>query len=161
MLGALMFISKLVTELLPNIHLLGTLTVLYTTVFRKKALIPIYIFVLLTGVYAGFAMWWIPYLYLWAILWGMAMLLPRNMTGGVATLVYAAVCSLHGFAYGTLYAPLQALMFGLDFEGMIAWIVAGLPWDLVHGVSNFALGLLVYPLSRLLNKLYGERGQAS
>lgn len=156
-----MFVSKLVTELLPNIHLLGTLTVLYTVVFRKKALIPIYIFVLLTGVYAGFAMWWIPYLYLWAILWGMAMLLPRNMTGGVATLVYAVVCSLHGFAYGTLYAPLQALMFGLDFQGMIAWIVAGLPWDLVHGVSNFALGLLVYPLSRLLNRLYGERGAAS
>lgn len=161
MLGALMFASKLVTELLPNIHLLGTLTVLYTAVFRKKALIPIYIFVLLTGVYAGFAMWWIPYLYLWAILWGMTMLLPSNMTGATATLVYAVVCSLHGFAYGTLYAPLQALMFGLDFQGMIAWIVAGLPWDLVHGVSNFALGLLVYPLSRLLNRLYGERGQAS
>lgn len=161
MLGTLMFVSKLLMELLPNVHLLGMLTVLYTVVFRKKALIPIYIYVLLNGVYAGFSMWWVPYTYIWAILWGMTMLLPRNMTGGVATVVYAAVCSLHGFLFGVLYAPLQAIMFGLDFNGMIAWIVAGLPWDVIHGVSNFALGLLIYPLSRLLNRLYGERGRAS
>lgn len=161
MLGTLMFVSKLLMELLPNVHLLGMLTVLYTVVFRKKALIPIYIYVLLNGVYAGFSMWWVPYTYIWAILWGMTMLLPRNMTGGVATVLYAAVCSLHGFLFGVLYAPLQAIMFGLDFNGMIAWIVAGLPWDVIHGVSNFALGLLIYPLSRLLNRLYGERGRAS
>ncbi len=85
MLGTLMFVSKLIMELFPNVHLLGMLTVLYTVVFRKKALIPIYIYVLLNGVYAGFSMWWIPYLYLWAILWGMTMLLPKNMTGGIAT----------------------------------------------------------------------------
>lgn len=161
MLGAVMFVSKLIMELLPNVHLLGVLTVLYTVVFRKKALIPIYIYVLLNGVYAGFSMWWVPYTYIWAILWGVAMLLPRNMKGGVATVVYAVVCSLHGFAFGTLYAPAQAIMFGLNFEATVAWIIAGLPWDAIHGASNFALGLLVYPLSRLLSRLYREGGQAA
>lgn len=161
MLGAVMFVSKLIMELLPNVHLLGVLTVLYTVVFRKKALIPIYIYVLLNGVYAGFSMWWVPYTYIWAILWGVAMLLPRNMKGGVATVVYAVVCSLHGFAFGTLYAPAQAIMFGLNFEATVAWIIAGLPWDAIHGVSNFALGLLVYPLSRLLSRLYREGGQVA
>lgn len=161
MLGAVMFVSKLIMELLPNVHLLGVLTVLYTVVFRKKALIPIYIYVLLNGVYAGFSMWWVPYTYIWAILWGVAMLLPRNMKCGVATVVYAVVCSLHGFAFGTLYAPAQAIMFGLNFEATVAWIIAGLPWDAIHGVSNFALGLLVYPLSRLLSRLYREGGQAA
>ena len=41
---------------------------------------------------------------------------------------------------------------GLDFRGMIAWIVAGLPWDFVHGVSNFFCGLLICPLIALLRK---------
>ena len=155
MLGTLMFVSKLVMELLPNIHLLGTLTVLYTVVYRKKALIPIYIYVLLNGVYSGFSMWWVPYTYIWAILWGMAMLVPRSIPPRAAAIVYPLVSSVHGFLFGTLYAPLQALMFGLDFNGMIAWIVAGIPFDVIHGISNFAIGLLILPLSRLLRRLSG------
>jgi energy-coupling factor transport system substrate-specific component len=153
MLGALMFCSKLIMEALPNIHLLGMLTMTYTLVFRKKALLPIYIYVMLNGLFAGFSMWWFPYLYIWTILWGLTMLLPRRMPKKVATVVYPILCALHGFAYGALYAPAQALMVGLNFEQTLAWIVAGIPFDLIHGVSNFAVGLLILPLSELLKKL--------
>ena len=153
MLGALMFCSKLIMEALPNIHLLGMLTMTYTLVFRKKALLPIYIYVMLNGLFAGFSMWWIPYLYIWTILWGLTMLLPRNMPHRVAMVVYPLLCAIHGFAYGALYAPAQALMVGLDFEQTLVWIVAGIPFDLIHGVSNFAVGLLILPLSELLKKL--------
>ena len=79
MLGAVMFASKLVLDVLPNIHLLGMFTVTFTLVFRWKALIPIYIYVFMNGLYAGFATWWIPYLYIWAILWAVTMLLPKKM----------------------------------------------------------------------------------
>ena len=57
MLGTLMFTSKILMEMLPNIHLLGMLTITYTLVFRFKALIPIYIYVFLNGLYSGFNMW--------------------------------------------------------------------------------------------------------
>lgn len=153
MLGALMFISKIMLEWLPNVHMLGMLTMVYTIVYRKKALIPIYIYVFLNGLYAGFGMWWIPYLYLWTILWGVTMLLPKNMKPAVAVPVYMVVCSLHGLAFGTLYAPVQAIMFKLSLKAMLAWIVAGLPYDAIHAVGNLAMGTLVYPLSRLLTKL--------
>ncbi|MBR2621042.1 MAG: hypothetical protein IKC97_01560, partial [Clostridia bacterium] len=53
MLGALMFCSDLIMEALPNIHLLGMLIVVYTIVFRRKALIPLYVYVLLMGVFSG------------------------------------------------------------------------------------------------------------
>ncbi len=153
MLGSIMFASKLLTEILPNIHLLGMFTMLFTIVFRRKALIPVYVFVLLTGVYAGFSAWWIPYLYVWTVLWAMAMLIPRNLPPKWGYIIYPLLCGLHGFAYGTLYAPAQALMFGLDFNQMLAWIAAGLPWDLVHGISNIAAGLLVVPLATVLKNL--------
>lgn len=153
MLGALMFCSKIVMEFLPNVHLLGALTMVYTLVFRKKALIPIYVYVVLNGVFAGFNLWWVPYLYIWTILWGITMLLPKRMPKKVACVVYPIVCSIHGFAFGTLYAPAQALMFGLNFRQMLAWIVAGFPFDVIHGVSNFVAGLLIFPLSQLLFKL--------
>ena len=58
MLGAVMYCSKLLMEFLPNIHLLGALTIAYTIAFRKKALYPIYVYVLLNGLFAGFSMWW-------------------------------------------------------------------------------------------------------
>jgi len=153
MLGAIMLISKLVMEAIPNVHLLGALTMTYTIVYRKKALIPIYIYVLLNGLYAGFNMWWIPYLYIWTLLWGVTMLLPRNMNARTACMVYPVVCALHGLLYGTLYAPAQAVMFGLDLRGMIAWIIAGLPFDAIHAAGNFAVGFLIEPLSRLITRL--------
>lgn len=158
MFGALMFCSKLIMEAFPNIHLLGMFTMLLTVTFRAKALIPIYIYIVLNGLYAGFNMWWIPYLYIWTILWGVTMLLPKNMPRSVACVVYPLVCSLHGFAFGTLYAPAQAVMFGLNFEQTVAWIVTGFPFDIIHGVSNIFTGLLILPFSELLKKLLKRNG---
>ena len=112
MLGAVMFASKLLLELLPNIHLLGMFTMAYTVVYRRRALIPIYVYVLLNGIFCGFAAWWLPYLYLWAILWGVTMLLPRGLRPRLAVPMYMLVCGLHGLLFGTLYAPAQALLFG-------------------------------------------------
>lgn len=148
-----MFISKIVMEALPNIHLLGMLTVTYTIVFRKKALIPIYTYVLLNGLFAGFNAWWVPYLYIWTILWGATMLLPKNMPKAVACVVYPVICAIHGLFFGVLYAPVQALMVGFTFEQTLAWIAAGFTFDVIHTVGNFAVGLLIYPVSEALKRL--------
>ena len=153
MLGSLMYASKVIMEAFPNVHLLGMFIVTFTIVYRQKALYPIYTYVLLNGLFAGFASWWIPYLYIWAVLWAMVMLLPKKMPKPIRPIVYMTVCAAHGFLFGTLYAPAQALMFGLNFKSMVAWIVAGLPWDAVHGVSNFFCGILIVPLATLLKKL--------
>ena len=152
-LGALMFASKMIMEILPNMHLLAMFIALYTIVFRKKALYPIYVFVLVTGIYSGFAVWWVPYLYIWTVLWGVVMLLPKNMSRPVQAVVYPIVCSLHGFLFGILYAPAQALFFGLNFEQTLAWIAAGLYFDLIHGISNLFAGILVLPLKEAIGHL--------
>ena len=153
MLAAIMFCSKLLMEALPNIHLLGTLTVVYTLVYRRRALIPIYLYVLLNGVYAGFSLWWFPYLYIWTLLWGAIMLLPKRMPKKVGAVVYPIVSALHGLAYGTLYAPAQALMFHFNFTQTLAWIAAGFTFDLLHWIGNLVLGLFILPLTVLLKRL--------
>lgn len=146
MLGAVMYISKMIMELIPNVHLLATFIVAFTIVYRQKALYPIYVYVFLNGLFSGFAAWWIPYLYVWTVLWAFVMVLPKKMPRKAEPFVYMAVCAAHGFLFGTLYAPAQAIIFGLSFQGMIAWILAGLPWDFIHGVSNFFCGALILPL---------------
>lgn len=152
MLGSVMYASKMIMEIFPNVHLLGVFTIAITVVYRKKALYPIYIYVFINGLFSGFATWWIPYLYLWTVLWGATMLLPKNMSKKAAPIVYMCLCAMHGFLFGTLYAPAQAILFGLNFEAMIAWIVAGLPWDFVHGVSNFFCGILICPIISVLRR---------
>lgn len=153
MLGTLMFCSKLIMEILPNIHLLGMLTMVFTIAFRKKALIPLYICVIINGIYCGFAVWWYAYLYIWTVLWAVTMLIPRNLPLKIKCVVYPIICGLHGILFGILYAPAQALFFGLDFKQTIAWIVAGFPFDITHGISNVFAGILVLPLSDLLIKI--------
>lgn len=152
MLGSLMYASKVIMEAAPNIHLLGVFTIAFTVVYRKKALYPIYTFVLLNGLFSGFAAWWIPYLYLWTVLWGITMLLPKNMPQIIKPVVYMTVNACHGFLFGTMYAPVQAVLFGLSFDRMVAWIIAGLPFDFIHGISNFFCGLLIVPIISVLNK---------
>ena len=157
MLGTLMFCSKIVMEALPNIHLLGALTMVYTVAYRHKALIPIYIYVAINGVYSGFNAWWVPYTYIWTILWAVTMLLPRKMPDDLKRIVYPLICGIHGFAFGALYAPAQAIMFNLDFRGMLAWISAGLPFDVMHCIGNIFAGILVLPLSKVLLRLSKNR----
>ena len=148
-----MYASKMIMEVAPNVHLLGVFTIAFTVVYRKKALYPIYTYVLLNGIFCGFATWWIPYLYLWTVLWGATMLLPKKIPAKVQPVVYMLLCAAHGFLFGTLYAPAQALLYGLNFQKMISWIISGLPWDFVHGVSNFFCGILIVPIIKILTFL--------
>ena len=151
-LGVIMFVSKEVMEFLPNVHLIGVFTVATTAVYRRKALYAVFVFIMLVGFCNGFNTWWLPYFYLWPALWGMTMLLPKNMPRKFAVFAHIGVCGLHGFLYGTLYAPAQAILFGLNFQQTIAWIIAGLPWDAVHGVSNLCVGILIEPIILLLER---------
>ena len=154
MLGAVMFMSRLLMQMIPNIHLLGLFVAATTLTFRANALIPIYLFVAIEGLFAGLAFWWIPYLYVWIPLWGAFMLLGRlNIPKKVQTPVYMVTSGLHGLSFGLLYAPLQALMFGLSFRGMIVWIIAGIPFDVIHAIGNIAAGTLIVTLSSLLKRL--------
>ena len=160
MLGAVMYVSKMIMELAPNIHLLGVFTIAFTIVYRQKALYPIYTYVILNGMFCGFAAWWVPYLYLWTILWGVVMLLPKKIPKRIQPIVYMSICAAHGFLYGTLYAPAQALLYGLSFQGMIAWIIAGLPFDCIHGVSNFFCGILILPIAAALRLAEENAGKS-
>lgn len=158
MFAALMTISDQMMNALPNVHLVGMFTILLTIVYRVKALIPVYLFVVLDGLLEGFYLsTWIMYSYIWLILWAVTMLLPKNMPRKVALFVYPAVCALHGFAFGILTAPVGFLMFYPEtmWTAVNFWryVLAGLAFDLNHVFGNLMAGLLILPLAELLRKL--------
>ena len=153
MFGAVIFASKAMMAAIPNVHLVALFIISLTVVYRVKALYSIAVYILLEGVFFGFTTWFVPYLYVWPILWGVTMLLPKKMKTAVAVPVYSIIGGLHGLLFGTMFAPVHALFFGLNFKGMLAWIVTGFPYDLIHAVSNTIMCLLVVPLSSALRRM--------
>ncbi len=154
MLGTIMFLSKLLMEALPNFHLLGMLITAFTIRYRKDALKPIYIFVLISGLFYGFAAWWVPYLYIWAVLWAMVMILPKSMKSQIAVPIYMIVSGLHGLLYGILYSPAYSLMFGLNFKQTVAWVLSGTVFDVTHAIGNIITAILVLPTVNALKRFH-------
>ena len=79
-----MFLKLL--EFLPNVHMLGMFTMLFAIVYRGKGIIPVIVFILLEGAYTGFGIWWIPYWYLWPILFLVALALLKKRDADTALL---------------------------------------------------------------------------
>lgn len=160
MLGAIMFVSQIAMQWIPNVHFLGLFIASFTLTYRVRALIPIYVYVILFGAFSGFSFWWLPYLYIWLPLWGIFMIVGKfKLPTKVKVPLFMVLCALHGLSFGTLYAPFQALFFGLTFQGMIAWIIAGIPFDIIHAIGNFAAASLIVPLVRLLTQLENRLGE--
>ena len=67
-MAALIFGSKVALASLPNINVNAVLIILTAVFFGWRSLYTVYVYVLLEGLVFGFSIWWIGYLYIWAIL---------------------------------------------------------------------------------------------
>jgi len=159
MLATIILVSQVALAAIPGVQLVGMLIASISVAYKKRALIPIYAFALLFCLYWGFFPWNLPYFYIWLPLWGLFMLAEKAaLPPKTRRFVYAALCSLFGLLFGVLYAPAQALLFGLNLEQTVAWVIAGIPTSITTAASNFAAGLLIIPLSDLMKKLDKHSG---
>lgn len=148
MLGAIAYVGQIALSFLPNIEVVSVLFLVYTKIFGKKALFPIYVFVLLEGIFWGFGSWWIMYLYVWAVLWGITMLLRRNDSA----VFWAVINGAFGLVFGALCSITQGVMFGIGSG--FAYFISGIPFDIVHCIGNLLTALFLYkPLTILLSKV--------
>ena len=84
---------------------------------------------------------------------GMGAVVAFQMFGVISAGIKASGAIRPSKLFGALYAPVQALMFNFTFEQTLSWIAAGLTFDIIHMAGNFAVGLLIFPLSEVLKKL--------
>ena len=77
LLGTVMYAAKMAMAGLPNIEPVSLLVIVYTLVFGRKALLPIYIYVAVELVTWGFGLWNICYLYVWLVLFAVTTALRR------------------------------------------------------------------------------------
>lgn len=159
LLAATMMTTQIALFSLPGIQFNGLIIAAITLAYRKRALIPIYVYVMLYCLHFGFNWLNFAYFYIWLPLWGMFMLAGKlKIKADEKAPVYMLLCGLYGLSFGLLYAPVNAMIFGLDFHRAMLWVKAGFFFaDVPHGITNFVLGIGIFPLSELLKKL--DRGQ--
>lgn len=151
LLGAILYVGQVVLAFLPNIEVVSVLTMVYTLTFDRMALLPIYVFVLLEGVTYGFGVWWIMYLYIWAILYLICRILRKNDS----VLVWAVVNGAYGLAFGALCSIPYLFIGGPAMA--FAWWTSGIPFDIAHCIGNFATAFVLYkPLMAVLRYIRGH-----
>ena len=155
MYGAIMFLSAQI-DIIPNVHPVSVFIAVFTVVYRKKALIPLYVYIFLEGLFGGFGIYWWPmYLYVWLPVWAFTMLIRKGTKEYLAAIFITVICAVHGILFGTLCAPYSCLVMYKDkfLDALIPYIAYGFPFDVTHCIGNIAQSALAIPLIRLICKL--------
>lgn len=148
MMTATIEVAKCALAFLPNVELVSFLMIVYTLFFGKLIFFAIPVFILLEGTIYGFGLWWIMYLYVWPIL-ALLTLLFRRQT---SPFFWSLLSGLFGLCFGALCAIPYLFLSGI--QGAFAWWIAGIPFDILHCISNFTVCLILFvPMRKLLEQL--------
>lgn len=148
MMIATIEVAKNALAFIPNVELVSLLVILFTLYFGKKILFVIPAFILLEGCIYGFGLWWIMYLYVWPLL----ALITYIMRKQESVWAWAIMSGSFGLAFGALCSIPYIVLSGP--KAAFAWWVSGIPFDILHCVSNFVLCLVLFnPLSKVMRKM--------
>ena len=147
LLCALMVGTKEAMAALPNVHLVTLLIVLGAQLYGARVLYPVVGFTVIEiGIY-GLGLWTVMYLYVWPLIALLAILF-RKTDSRLFWSVFAGIC---GLCFGAACAVPYLFLGG--WRVAVSWWVAGIPYDILHGVSNAVLTfVLLPPLQRLAEK---------
>ena len=145
MMTAALESAKMALSFVPNVELVTLLIILFTLVIGKRVYYAIAAFVLVEGILYGFGIWWIMYVYMWPMLAFVTWILRKQKD----RLCFALLSGVFGLGFGAMCSIPYLFIGGIHTA--FAWWVSGIPFDMIHGVSNFVLMLVLYkPLCRVL-----------
>lgn len=153
MLSVVLFISQIALSFIPNLELVSTLVICSTMVYGWEILIVVTVFSLLEGMFYGFGLWILSYLYVWPILVILTMMF-RKMFKEDFTL-WAILAGCFGLIFGLLFAIAY-----IPVSPSYAWTywIAGLPWDIWHAIANvFVMMLVGKPIFKVLRRVNNEK----
>ena len=150
MLSATLTSGKMALSFLPNIEIVTLLFMVYTCVFgAKKTFIISIIFSTTEIFFYGVQTWLLVYYFIWPLLIFLTSLLFKTTNSEWAFSILGLV---YGLSFGFVFAIFESFFYGLSY-GIVYW-TRGIPFDLIHGASNFVVILMLYkPLLRLLTQL--------
>lgn len=149
-LSATLTSGKLVLAFIPNVEIVTLLFIVYTLVFgRRRALMVSVVFTTTEVLFWGFSTWLIVYYLVWPVLILTTSALRSRFKNEYGL---AVIAGLFGLTFGFYFAVVESFFYGLSY-GAVYWL-RGIPFDIIHGASNFITVLLLQkPLTTLLTRL--------
>lgn len=153
---AIMEAAKIALNPIPNVELITLLVIVFTKQFGWKMTLPaVLIFAFIECTYWGFGTWSIVYFYMWPLL----VLLTHLNRNAESIWNYTVLSAAFGLTFGAFCSVVTLIAAGL--KAAFAWWIAGIPYDLVHGISNFIICLLLFrPLNNALEALKRVNGMS-
>lgn len=145
---SVMEVVKLSLSFIAGVELVSLLFIIYTLYFREKMIYVLPAYYLIEGVLYGFTIWWLSYLYIWAMLVFIAYLFRKCQS----VWFWSILSGTFGLLFGLLCTPIYLFTGGIGMA--VSWWISGIPTDIVHGISNFILCLILFkPLSRVIKMI--------
>ncbi len=143
---AILEAAKFALNAIPNVELVTLLLIVFTKQYGwKDSLIASLLFAMVESMWWGISIWTVTYFYVWPIL----VLLAAAIKDEGSVWPFCLLAAGFGFLFGMLCALTTLVTSG--WNAAVAWWIAGIPFDLIHGVSNFVICLLLYrPLRKAL-----------
>ncbi len=146
---AILEASKLALDLLPNIEIVTLLFIVYTIFYGRKTILVAIGFTAIECFLKGFNVWLFMYLYIWPLLIIIVYYANRNKVGSG---FYCILSGFFGLFFG-MFCSIPYLFIG-GWSMAVTWWIAGIPYDIIHCVSNFFLCLLLFkPLCAIMRKV--------
>lgn len=121
-----------------NVELVTLLIILYTLYFGWRIFYVIAGFVLIEGCLYGFGIWWLMYVYVWPLLAFLTYLFRKKES----VFFWSCFSGVYGFLFGALCTLPYFVIEGM--QTVISWWMAGIFYDILHGVSNFILCMVLF-----------------
>jgi len=156
---AVIEVCKVTMAALPNIELTTFWIIMFTLFLGKKSIFAVPVFILIEGTIWGFGLWWIMYLYIWPLLAIFTWIFRKQDN----IWFWSILSSIFGFFFGAL-SSIPYFFIGFSnggivggISGMFSYWIAGIPFDITHGVANFVLMLVLYkPVRHIMDKVKTE-----
>ncbi|MBR3356519.1 MAG: hypothetical protein IKG46_01640 [Solobacterium sp.] len=141
--------AKFLLNALPNVELVTVLLMVYTVHFgTRKAMCSALLFALLESIWWGISIWTVTYFYVWPLLVIVTAMIPKSESA----FMYIVLAAAYGLLFGMLCSLTTLVLSG--WKAAVAWWVAGIPYDLIHCVSNGIVAAVLFrPLVHALEKL--------
>lgn len=154
MLGGIVSLSQIALSFIPNVETVTLFIIIFSLIYREKTLFVVFVFVSVMGIVYGFGLWWWGYLVIWPLLCVLTVKLRRILLK--SSLIMSVYSGLFGLLFGAFFAIPYAVFGGIN-AGIAYW-VSGIPYDIIHGVGNYfimlVLGEFLFKLINRLNKRY-------
>lgn len=147
---AILEAAKFALNAVPNVELITLLLIVFTKQFGwKDSLIVSLLFAAIESMWWGISIWTVTYFYVWPILVFFTAMIREEES----VWPYCLLAGGFGLLFGMLCSLVTLVTSG--WNAAVAWWIAGIPFDLIHGASNFVICLLLYkPLRKALRHIY-------